>query len=190
MTVVGCHFGVVKSDTPGLNEDVDVTCAPNAALPQNSPLAASSPLVPAQRRCRDDLQERWRLPVLVQMHQNGLGRALVVPVLMSMMSIRARKRVMCATAALMLVVAEVGAGLGPFAFWGSWRNLGQTHETSHVGGIGRRARLCIYLKASPAGSRLKSCPGRRMRVVPSGENRWMAKIALVVLIEIVTVAKP
>ena len=32
MTVAGCHFGVVRLDTPGLNEDVDVTCAPNAKL--------------------------------------------------------------------------------------------------------------------------------------------------------------
>jgi hypothetical protein len=72
----------------------------------------------------------------VQMHQNGLGRVLVVPVLMSMMSIHARKRVTCATAVPMLVAVEVGVGLGPSAFWGSWCILGQTHETSHVDGVG------------------------------------------------------
>jgi hypothetical protein len=49
----------------------------------------------AQRQSRGDLQEHWRLQVPVCLHQIGLGRDLVVPVLMSMMSIHARMRVMC-----------------------------------------------------------------------------------------------
>jgi hypothetical protein len=106
-------------------------------------------------------------------------------VLMSMMTIRARKRVTCVTAGLMLVVEAVGAGLRPSAFWGSWCILGQTHETSHVDGACRWARLCIYLMASLAADRLNSFPGSKMMEVPSDGSRLMAKIAPVAPIETV-----
>jgi hypothetical protein len=182
--VVGCglgfHFDAVKSRMG--DRDVDVFFLLDAALHLNSRSVASSPLVPALRRCRGGSQVRWRLPVLVQMHQNGLGCALVVSVLMSMMSIRARKRVTCAIVALRLVVAVVGVGLWPCAFWGSWCILGQTHETSHVDGNDGRARLCIYLnlKVSLAGCHSNFSPDSRTTEEPSGGSRWMERIVLAV----------
>ena len=179
--VPGCHYDEVRSGTHG--PDARELLLHGGELRRRSRFGASSPLAPAQRRFRAGLQERWRLRVLVQMHQNGLGCALVVPVLMSMMSIHARKRVTCATAtataALMLVEAEVGVGLGPSAFLGSWCILGQTHETSHVDGIGARARLCIYLKESQADGRLQFSPALLMMEVPNGGSKWTAMIALV-----------
>jgi hypothetical protein len=176
---LGCHFGVVKWCRADRN--VDVTLHLDDGLRPSNHSVASLPLVPALRQCHDGSQERWRLRVLVQMHQNGLGCALVVLVLMSMMTIRARRRVTCAIAALMLVEAEVDVGLEPCAFWGSWCTLGQTHETSHVDGTDGRARLCIYLKASLVGCRSNSSPDLRTTAVPSGGSRWMARIVLVVL---------
>jgi hypothetical protein len=74
--------------------NADKTWLRSVARLLESRSAASLLLVPAQKQCRDGSQVRWRLLLLVQMHQNGLGRALVVPVLMSMMSKHARKRVM------------------------------------------------------------------------------------------------
>jgi hypothetical protein len=107
----------------------------------------------------------------VQMHQNGLGRALAVPVLMPMMSICARMRAMCATAVLMLVEAEAGVGLWLSAFWGSWCILRQTREMSHVDGTGGWARLCIYLKVLQAGCRSNFSLVLQRMEGPSGENR-------------------
>jgi hypothetical protein len=57
--------------------------------------ASLSPHARVQRQSRGDLQEHWRLQVPVYLHQSGLGRDLVVLVLMSMTSIHARMRVMC-----------------------------------------------------------------------------------------------
>lgn len=178
--VPGCHYDEVRSGTHG--PDAREPLLHGGELRRRSRFGASSPLAPAQRRFRAGLQERWRLRVLVQMHQNGLGCALVVPVLMSMMSIHARKRVTCvtATAALMLVEAEVGVGLGPSAFWGSWCILGQTRETSHVDGTGARARLCIYLKESQADCRWWFSPALLTTEVPSGGSIWMARTVLAV----------
>lgn len=184
----GCHFDGVRSGTH--DQSVLELLLLDVEPRLRSRFGASLPLVPAQRQFRGGSQERWRLRVLVQMHQNGLGCAPVVPVLMSMMSIHARKRVTCATvtAALMLVEAEVGVGLGPSAFWGSWCILGQTHETSHVDGTGARARLCIYLKESQADCRSRSSPGLMMMMeVPNGGSIWMVMIALVVSNEAVLV---
>jgi hypothetical protein len=127
------------SNTPDL--DVDGLLPLNGELRLKSRSVASWLLGPVQKQCRDGLQERWRRRVLVQMHQNDLGRVLVVPVLMSMMSIHARKRVMCAIVALMLVEAEVGVGLEPCVFWGSWCTLGQTRKTSHAGVVDEQARF-------------------------------------------------
>jgi hypothetical protein len=137
--VPGCPVAEVRLSTVAL--DVGATLPLRAELRLSNRSVASLLLVQAPKRCHGGLQERWRLPVLVQMHQNGLGRALVVPVLMSMMSIHARKRVMCATVALMLVEAEVGVGLEPCAFWGSWCTLGQTRKTSHAGVVDEQARF-------------------------------------------------
>jgi hypothetical protein len=80
-------------------------------------------------------------------------------------------------AALMLAEVEAGVGLWPSVFWGSWCILGQTHETSHVDGAGRRARLCIYLMVSLAGCRSSSFPDSRKMEAPSGGSRWKGKIA-------------
>lgn len=79
---------------------------------------------------------------------------------------------MCKTAAPMLEAVRVGAGLEPCAFWGSWYTLGQTHETSHVDGIGEQAKFCIYLKASLVDFHLNSSLLVMMRTAgPSGESR-------------------
>ena len=50
------------------------------------------------------------------------------------------------TEAPLLEVAERRDRPALYASWGSWCNLGQTHERWHVDGKGSWARLCIYLK--------------------------------------------
>jgi hypothetical protein len=56
---------------------------------------------------------------------------------------------MCMTEAPLWEVVELCVRLALYASWGSWCNLGQTHERGHVDGIGSWARLCIYLKGLP-----------------------------------------
>ena len=88
---------------------------------------------------------------------------------------------MCKTAAPRLEAVRVGVGLEPCAFWGSWCTLGQTHETSHVDGVGKQAKLCIYLKASLADSRQHSSPVVTMRTgAPSDGSRLKERTAPVV----------
>lgn len=84
------------------------------------------------------------------------------------------------TAALMLEAARAGDGLEPCVSWGSWCTLGQTHETSHVDGVGKQARLCIYLMALQADYRLRSFLAVKMTKTeePNGESRLMERTAL------------
>jgi hypothetical protein len=83
---------------------------------------------------------------------------------------------------------EVGAGLEPSASLGSWCTLGQTHETAHVDGADKWAKLCIYLKESPADCHLNFSLVETMMEAPSDESILMEKIALAVPYEAGVVA--
>ena len=102
------------------------------------------------KHCRDLLAP-------VQMHQNGLGCALVVLELMRKTLIRARMMGRCMFEAPLSEVGGQCDRLALCASWGSWYSLGQTHERWHVDGRRMQARLCIYLKGSQVDFHLTAC---------------------------------
>lgn len=99
-------------------------------------LAAAASHAQVQKPCCDDLENRQHSLVLVEMRPNDLLHVPVVLASMPMTTICARRMVMC-TVPQRWAVEPVGVGLGPSAFWGSWRTLSQTREMSHVDGTGR-----------------------------------------------------
>jgi hypothetical protein len=129
------------------------------------------------RRSRDDSKHCRALLAPVQMHQNGLWCALVVLESMWKTLIRARMMERCMFEAPLSEVEGGRGRLALYASWGSWYSLGQTHERWHVDGKGVRARLCIYLKGSQAGSRSSSSPVANWEE-PSGGSRSKAKTAV------------
>jgi hypothetical protein len=78
-----------------------------------------------------------------------------------------------------LEAVALGGRLGLSASLGSWCILGQRHERPYVDGAKTKAKLCIYLKASLADSRLKTSPAAT-RAAPNGGNKLKEKTALAV----------
>jgi hypothetical protein len=82
-------------------------------------LASVSSHARAQKQCLADSMNRRDHLARASMHQIGFERVLFVLVSISMTTICVRKRAKCMIRALMLAVAEVGAGLELCASWGS-----------------------------------------------------------------------
>lgn len=88
-----------------------------------------------------------------------------------MTSICASMLANCRIGALTLEAVERCVRLALSASWGSWCSLGQTHERARVDGTRTKAKICIYLKGLPVGSRYLSSPAAS-KVVPNDGSRW------------------
>lgn len=81
----------------------------------------------------------------------------------------------CTIEALTLGAVERRVRLALSASWGSWCSLGQTHERARVDGTRTKAKICIYLKGLPEGSRHLSFPAAS-KGVPNDGSRLTVKM--------------
>lgn len=77
----------------------------------------------------------------------------------------------------LLEAVELCVRLALYASWGSWCNLGQTHERWHVDGKGTWVRLCIYLMGLRAGFHSTTSPVANW-AGPNGGSRSMVTTAV------------